>query len=92
MDKPENIGLPRVKEATEIGDLSYVAFIDMSRPHDLPHPFFHLFSVNLLDICNAFSSKISKLNQGHLLLQCVLHNLDSSSSKQFIKARSSLDA
>ena len=49
-------------------------------------------SVNLLDICNAFSSEISRLNQGHLLLQCVLHNLDSSSSKQFIKARSSLDA
>ncbi|KAF3949166.1 hypothetical protein CMV_024930 [Castanea mollissima] len=49
-------------------------------------------SVNLLDICNAFSSEISRLNQGHLLLQCVLHNLDSSSSKQFIKAQSSLDA
>jgi hypothetical protein len=48
-------------------------------------------SVNLLDICIAFSSEISRLNQGHLLLQCVLHNLDSTSSKQFIKARSSLD-
>nr|POE64247.1 protein bps1, chloroplastic [Quercus suber] len=48
--------------------------------------------VNLLDICNAFSFEISRLNQGHLLLQCVLYNLDSSSSKQFIKARSSLDA
>ncbi|KAK7860150.1 protein bps1, partial [Quercus suber] len=48
--------------------------------------------VNLLDICNAFSSEISRVNQGHLLVQCVLHNLDSSSSKQFIKARSSLDA
>ncbi|KAK9991489.1 hypothetical protein SO802_026474, partial [Lithocarpus litseifolius] len=43
-------------------------------------------SVNLLDICNAFSSEISRLNQGHLLLQCVLHNLDSISSKKFIKA------
>ncbi|KAK7821166.1 protein bps1 [Quercus suber] len=69
-----------------------MAFIDMSHPHDLPHLFFHLFSVNLLDICNAFSFEISRLNQGHLLLQCVLYNLDSSSSKQFIKARSSLDA
>uniref|UniRef100_A0A7N2MD02 Uncharacterized protein n=1 Tax=Quercus lobata TaxID=97700 RepID=A0A7N2MD02_QUELO len=117
----------------------------MSRPHHLPHPFFHFgnpfrmispkgsnlskrlllllnnfeetlarrlrklnpkdkdgdekwidayldISVNLLNICNAFSSEISRLNQGHLLLQCVLHNLDSSCSKQFIKARSSLDA
>uniref|UniRef100_A0A7N2LGG7 BPS1-like protein n=1 Tax=Quercus lobata TaxID=97700 RepID=A0A7N2LGG7_QUELO len=42
-------------------------------------------NVNLLDIYNAFNSEISRLNQGHLLLQCVLHNLDSNSSKQIIK-------
>ncbi|KAM1140657.1 hypothetical protein EV1_040324 [Malus domestica] len=48
-------------------------------------------SVKLLDVCIAFSSEISRLNQGHLYLQCVLHNLDSTSSDQFIRARSSLD-
>lgn len=48
-------------------------------------------SVKLLDICIAFSSELTKLNQGHLLLQCVLHNLDSASPKQFVRARSSLD-
>lgn len=47
-------------------------------------------SVKLLDICIAFSSEISRLNQGHLFLQCVLHNLESS-SKQFIRACSSVD-
>ncbi|XP_044491176.1 protein BPS1, chloroplastic-like [Mangifera indica] len=49
-------------------------------------------SVNLLDLCIAFSSQLTKLNQGHLLLQCVLHNLNSSSPKQFVRARSSLDS
>ncbi|KAJ4728229.1 Protein BPS1 chloroplastic [Melia azedarach] len=49
-------------------------------------------SVNLLDICIAFSSALTKLGQGHLLLQCVLHNLDSSSPRQFERARSSLDS
>jgi hypothetical protein len=49
-------------------------------------------SVNLLDICIAFSSELSRLNQGNLLLQCVLHNLESPSSKVFIRARSSLDS
>ncbi|KAK1560320.1 hypothetical protein Q3G72_025200 [Acer saccharum] len=48
-------------------------------------------SVKLLDLCIAFSSELTKLNQGHLLLQCVLHNLDSTSPKQFVRARSSLD-
>ncbi|PQM35631.1 protein BPS1 chloroplastic [Prunus yedoensis var. nudiflora] len=48
-------------------------------------------SVKLLDLCIAFSSEISRLNQGHLFLQCVLHNLDSTSSNQFIRAQSSLD-
>ncbi|XP_059634245.1 protein BPS1, chloroplastic-like [Cornus florida] len=48
-------------------------------------------SVKLLDICNAFSSELAKLNQGHLYLQCVLHKLDSSEPKQFSGARSSLD-
>lgn len=48
-------------------------------------------SVKLLDICNDFSSELSQLNQGHLVLRCALHNLASSSSNQFINARSSLD-
>ncbi|KAK6920082.1 Protein ROH1-like [Dillenia turbinata] len=48
-------------------------------------------SVKLLDICIAFSSELSRLNQGHLLLQFVLHNLDASSSKQLMRASSSLD-
>ncbi|XP_040994507.1 protein BPS1, chloroplastic-like [Juglans microcarpa x Juglans regia] len=49
-------------------------------------------SVNLLDICIAFSSELSRLNQGNLLLQCVLHNLEPTCSKPFIRARSSLDS
>ncbi|KAK6918339.1 Protein ROH1-like [Dillenia turbinata] len=48
-------------------------------------------SVKLLDICIAFSSELSRLNQGHLLLQFVLHNLDASSSKQLMRASTSLD-
>lgn len=48
-------------------------------------------SVKLLDLCNAFSSEISRLNQGRLMLQCVLHNLESSCPEQFIRASSSLD-
>ncbi|KAF7826091.1 protein BPS1, chloroplastic-like [Senna tora] len=48
-------------------------------------------SVKLLDICIAFSSELSRLNQGHLLLQCALHNLSSASPKQFVRACSSLD-
>ncbi|KAL2330246.1 hypothetical protein Fmac_017827 [Flemingia macrophylla] len=48
-------------------------------------------SVKLLDICNAFSSELSRLNRGHLLLQCALHNLRSSSSEQYVRACSSLD-
>ncbi|KAL2330244.1 hypothetical protein Fmac_017825 [Flemingia macrophylla] len=48
-------------------------------------------SVKLLDICNAFSSELSRLNRGQLLLQCALHNLESSSSEQYERACSSLD-
>ncbi|XP_045795123.1 protein BPS1, chloroplastic-like [Trifolium pratense] len=48
-------------------------------------------SVKLLDICIAFSSELSRLNQGHLLLQCTLHHLGSSSSDQLFLACSSLD-
>ncbi|XP_057435701.1 protein BPS1, chloroplastic-like [Lotus japonicus] len=48
-------------------------------------------SVKLLDVCIAFSSELSRLNQGQLLLQCALHHLDESSSKQFVRASSSLD-
>lgn len=49
-------------------------------------------SVKLLDVCIAFSSELSRLNQGNLLLQCTLHNLDSASSEQFVRACSSLDS
>ncbi|KAJ9171423.1 hypothetical protein P3X46_014794 [Hevea brasiliensis] len=49
-------------------------------------------SVKLPDICIAFSSELSRLNQGHLLLQCVLHNLESNTSKKFVQVRSSLDS
>lgn len=48
-------------------------------------------SVKLLDICIAFSSEISRLKQGHLFLQCGLHNLGSACSNQLVRARSSLD-
>ncbi|ESW11791.1 hypothetical protein PHAVU_008G059500 [Phaseolus vulgaris] len=48
-------------------------------------------SVKLLDICNVFSSELSRMSQGHLLLQCALHNLGSSSSEQYGRACSSLD-
>lgn len=51
-------------------------------------------SVQLLDICIAFSSEISRLNQGQLLLRYVLHILDSSSnlpsSEQLVQAGRSL--
>ncbi|CAJ1820717.1 unnamed protein product [Sphenostylis stenocarpa] len=48
-------------------------------------------SVKLLDLCIAFSSELSRLSHGHLLLQCALHNLGSSSTKQYDRACSSLD-
>jgi len=48
-------------------------------------------SVKLLDICIAFTSELSRLNQGHLFLQCVLHHLGPTNPKQFVRARSSLD-
>ena len=47
-------------------------------------------SVKLLDICIAFTSEISHLKQGQLVLQFALHNLKGDSSKQFLKADSSL--
>lgn len=48
-------------------------------------------SVNLLDTCIAFNSELSQLNQGHLFLQCALHNLESTPSKQYAQACSSFD-
>lgn len=48
-------------------------------------------STKLLDICNAFSSELSRLNQGNLPLKCALHNLNSVSSKLFVRACSFLD-
>ncbi|CAI0425092.1 unnamed protein product [Linum tenue] len=48
-------------------------------------------SMRLLDTCIALSSEISRLNQGHLLLQCALHNLESGTPECCMKARSALD-
>ncbi|CAJ1820677.1 unnamed protein product [Sphenostylis stenocarpa] len=62
--------------------------------HDWDEKWIDLYldiSVKLLDICNAFSSELSRLSQGHLFLQCVLHNLGSSTSEQYVRACSSLD-
>ncbi|XP_042498031.1 UPF0496 protein 4-like [Macadamia integrifolia] len=51
-------------------------------------------SVKLLDICLAYSSELARINQAHLLLQCVLHILDTSraslSQEQLLCAHSSL--
>ncbi|XP_042486156.1 UPF0496 protein 4-like [Macadamia integrifolia] len=51
-------------------------------------------SVKLLDICLAFSSELSRINQAHLLLQCVLHVLDTTrptpSREQLARAHFSL--
>ncbi|KAH1106920.1 hypothetical protein J1N35_010688 [Gossypium stocksii] len=49
-------------------------------------------SVKLLDISVAFTSEITRLNQSHLLLQCVLHRLESHSPEQFMQACSLLDS
>ncbi|CAH8384804.1 unnamed protein product [Eruca vesicaria subsp. sativa] len=48
-------------------------------------------SVKLLDLCNAFSSELTRLNQGDLYLKCVLHSLQSDSGEKYLQARSSLD-
>uniref|UniRef100_A0A7N0T2U5 Uncharacterized protein n=1 Tax=Kalanchoe fedtschenkoi TaxID=63787 RepID=A0A7N0T2U5_KALFE len=48
-------------------------------------------SMTLLDICNTFTSEISRLNQGHLILQCALLKLGSASSVQFARSLSFLD-
>ncbi|XVE77190.1 hypothetical protein DITRI_Ditri13aG0041900 [Diplodiscus trichospermus] len=49
-------------------------------------------SVKLLDISIAFTSELTRLNQGHLFLQCVLHKLESNIPEQFMQACSSLDS
>ncbi|PPS04780.1 hypothetical protein GOBAR_AA15887 [Gossypium barbadense] len=49
-------------------------------------------SVKLLDISLAFTSEIRRLNQSHLLLQRVLHKLESHSPERFMQACSSLDS
>ncbi|GMH31313.1 hypothetical protein Nepgr_033156 [Nepenthes gracilis] len=46
-------------------------------------------SANLLDLCNAFISELSRLSQGQLLLQFGLHNLDPTGSINLVKARTS---
>ncbi|CAI9101989.1 OLC1v1000170C1 [Oldenlandia corymbosa var. corymbosa] len=48
-------------------------------------------SVKLLDLCIAFSSEISRVNQGHLYLKCVVHHSECASSNKFVRACSSLD-
>ncbi|KAK9147420.1 hypothetical protein Scep_006177 [Stephania cephalantha] len=52
-------------------------------------------SVRLLDMCIAFNSELSRLSQGQLLLQCVLHVLNVSSSlpssEKLTKSRACLD-
>ncbi|GMH17270.1 hypothetical protein Nepgr_019111 [Nepenthes gracilis] len=50
------------------------------------------YSIKLLDICNAFISKLSQLNQGQLLLRFGLHKLDSCGSIELTKASSSFDS
>lgn len=47
-------------------------------------------SVKLLDVCIAFSSEISRLSQGQLLLQCLLHNLEQNKPDEESKVNSSL--
>ena len=47
-------------------------------------------SVKLLDICNAFSSEISRQNQCNLSVKCALHNLDSSSSSRLVPTSASV--
>ncbi|XP_022770475.1 protein BPS1, chloroplastic [Durio zibethinus] len=49
-------------------------------------------SVKLLDISIAFTSELTRLNQGHLLLQFVLHKLESNSPEQFMRTCSSVDS
>ncbi|XP_022757432.1 protein BPS1, chloroplastic-like [Durio zibethinus] len=49
-------------------------------------------SVKLLDISIAFTSELARLSQGHLLLQCVLHKLESNSPDQFMRSCSLLDS
>ncbi|XP_074263347.1 protein BPS1, chloroplastic-like [Silene latifolia] len=49
-------------------------------------------SVKLLDISNGFSSELSRLNQGQLLLHLVLHRLEGKSSTDLSKAKSSVDS
>ncbi|KAE8733305.1 Protein BPS1 [Hibiscus syriacus] len=49
-------------------------------------------SVKLLDISNAFTSELARLNQGHLMLQYVLHKLESNSPDLFTRASTLLDS
>lgn len=48
-------------------------------------------TLKLLDVCTAFISQVSRLNQGQLLLKCLLHGLDHGSSKDIPKVCLSLD-
>ncbi|KAK4794008.1 hypothetical protein SAY86_012002 [Trapa natans] len=49
-------------------------------------------SIKLLDISNAFSSELSRINHGHLLIQCAVHNLESNSLQQVACTNSYLDS
>jgi len=49
-------------------------------------------SVKLLDVCIAFSSETSRLSQGQLLLQCLLHNLEQNKPEDLSKIHPSLNS
>ncbi|GMH00485.1 hypothetical protein Nepgr_002324 [Nepenthes gracilis] len=49
-------------------------------------------SVKLLEILVIFTSELSRLSQGQLLLQCGLHNLDGTSSTKLMNSHTALDS
>lgn len=48
-------------------------------------------SMTMMDICNSFTSEISSLGQGNLILQCALLKLESESSEQFARSLTFFD-
>ncbi|KAL9228904.1 hypothetical protein vseg_004434 [Gypsophila vaccaria] len=49
-------------------------------------------SVKLMDICIGFSSELSRLSQGQILLNHILRNLEGSASDELLKVKSSIDS
>ncbi|XP_047319871.1 protein BPS1, chloroplastic-like [Impatiens glandulifera] len=45
-------------------------------------------SLKLLDICISFSSELAHFSQGHLLLQCIMHNMEANPTKASEQANS----